>query len=204
MESTMQALNPEGIETKLRCTKGGQLFNLPPEIVWTAKGYGYQSMATAAVAALVVRPTTVAMATIFNNEAAGGKYYVIERVFAHNLVGVANSAFQLWLCVHPVGMTKPTNDITINNNTAGKAPGGSSAIFDNGATVVDDGWFIWGEQGQTVTVTTPGGSLLAEVRGRIILPPTAALSIHVTGSTTGATFTAGVHRFEVPASELGF
>jgi hypothetical protein len=200
METTIKAIDNAGLDVALKATKGGQLYNIPPQIVWTAKQYGVQAMATAAVAALVVRPTTTAMATLWNGDPS--KYYVIDRAFAHNLVGVANSAFQIWLCVHPVGMAKPTNDITVRNNTAGKAAGGSSSIFDNGATVVDDGWFIWDYQGTTITVTVPGGNLCAEINGRIILPPTAALSMHITASTTSATFTPGFHWYEVPATEL--
>lgn len=201
MQFKIRAVGPDGVEYDLKSTKGGQLLTMPWDVIWSAKQYGYQAMATAAVAALVVRPTTTAMATLYNNDSS--KYYVIDRVNAHNLVGVANSAFQVWLCVHPVGMARPTNDITVRNNTGGKAAGGSSAYFDNGATVADDGWFIWGPEGHTVTVTTPGGSLEANVRGRIWLPPTAAISMQVTASTTGATFTPGFHWYEVPPSELG-
>jgi hypothetical protein len=202
MQTKIRALGPDGVEVDLKATKGGQLYIIPPTVVWTAKQYGYSAMATAAVAALVVRPTTTAMATIFNNDST--KYCVIDRAFAHNLVAVANSNYGLWLCVHPVGMTKPTNDITVRNNLGGKAAGGSSVIFDNGASVVDDGWFLWGEQGTTITVTTPGGHLMAEVGGRIILPPTAGLSAQVVAITTSATFTVGFSWYEVPPSELGF
>jgi hypothetical protein len=201
MEMLIKARDPEGAQVDLRATKGGQLYTIPPEMVWTAKGYGYQAMATAAVAALVVRPTTVAMATLYNNDSS--KHYVIDRAFAHNLVAVANSNFGIWLCVHPVGMDKPVNDITVRNNTGGKAAGGSSAIFDTGATVIDDGWFLWGEEGETLTVTTPGGHIMADVKGRIILPPKAAISAQVVAITTSATFCVGFHWYEVPPSELG-
>jgi hypothetical protein len=203
MQTLIQVKDPSGQDVDVHAFKNGMLWTVPYQVVWTAKGYGYQAMATAAVAALVVRPTTVAMATLYNNNAAGGKHLVIERAFAHNLVAVANSNFGLWLCVHPEGMTKPTNDITVRNSLNGKAAGGSNTIFDNGATVVDDGWFLWGDAGTTITVTTPGGHLNAEVGGRIHIPPTAALSIQVVAITTSATFCPGFHYYEVPASELG-
>lgn len=200
MEVKVLGITESGDEKKLKSTLGGQLYTIPQSLIWTAKGYGWQAMATAAVAALVVRPSTVAMATLFNN--SGNKNYVIDRAFAHNLVGAANSVYGLWLCVHPVGMTAPTNDITVRNSNSGKSAG-TEGIFDNGATVNDNGWFPWGKSGHTVTVTTPGEQLEAEIGGRIILPPTAAISLHVVADVTGATFTPGFHWFAVPEAELG-
>lgn len=181
-------------------TEGGFTITVPYSLAWTAKGYGKQAMATAAVAALVVRPSTTAMATLRNNSA--NKALVIERVFGHNLVAVAESEYQLWLCSHPAGMAAVTNDITVRNSTNGRAAGGSDTSFDNGATVTDDGWFIWSPFGHTTTVTTPAGSVLAEVGGRIIVPPTGGISAQVVAQTTSATFTLGFHWFEVPLTEL--
>lgn len=201
MDVKLQLLAPDGKPVDARSTGGGIQLTMPYKTIWTARRLGWQAMATAAVAALVVRPTTTAMATLYNNNAT--KYLVIDRAFAHNLVAVANSAFGLWLCVHPVGMAKPTNDITVRNNTGGAPGSGSSTIFDNSATVVDDGWFLWGVYGATVTVTTPGAHLYAEIDGRIVLPPSAAISLQVVASTTGATFTAGFGWFELEGSELG-
>jgi len=139
------------------------------------------------------------MATLYNN--SSNKNYVIDRAYAHNLVAAAQSDYCLWLCVHPVGMTAPTNDITVRNSLSGKASGGTG-LFDNGATVVADGWFPWSPAYTTVTVTTPGGVLIAEVGGRIIVPPTAALSLQVVASVNTATFCAGFMWFEVPEGEL--
>ena len=203
MPSTeIKALNEAGNTVAVKATAGGILHNLPYNVVWTAKGYGYEAMATAAVASLVVRPSTLSMATLFNNESGGGKSYVIERAFAHNLVAAAQCVSTLWLCVHPVGMTAPTNDITVRNNTGGKAAGGSLAMFDIAAAVVADGWFPWGQDSTTVTVTTPGGVLEANVAGRIVVPPQAAISIQVVSSVNTSTFCSGFHWFEVPAKEL--
>ena len=169
---------------------------LPPYVEITRQGQGWSAMSTAAIAALVVRPTTVANATLWNNHADGGKSLVIDRAFAHNLVGVANSGFGIWLCVHKRGMVAPTNDITVRNGNTGK-PSGSLTYFDNGATVVDDGWFPWGNSIRTVTVTVPGGQVEVEVAGRLIVPPQQAISLQVVADTTAATFTAGFMWYEV-------
>lgn len=199
MQTVIKVLDPAANEVNVRGTKAGQVYTAEQAMIWTAKGYGYSAMATAAVAALVVRPTTTAMLTLFNN--SGNKNFVIERVFGHNLVAAAQSDYGLWLCVHPVGMTAPTNDITVRNSMSGKASGGNG-IVDVGATVLDNGWFPWDISGTTVTVTTPGRQIEASVKGRIILPPTAAISLHVVASVTGATFTCGFHWFEVPQDDL--
>lgn len=170
---------------------------LPPYTEITRLGGGWQAMATSAVAAVVVRPSTTAMATLYNNDVSQNRSLIMDAAFAHNLVGAANSVYSIWLCVHPVGMAVPTNDITARNSLSGRpAGGGAVTIFDNGATVVADGWFPWGLSEHTVTVTTPGGVVQADIAGRIIVPPTAAISMHVVADVTGATFTAGFRWYE--------
>lgn len=189
-----------GVQTPVQVNDYGDLLvaqGLPPYTEITREGGGYQAMSTAAVAALVVRPTTVAIATLWNGEPGGGRSLIIDAAFIHNLVAVANSSFGIWLCVHPEGMAAPTNDITVRNSLSGKPAGsGARVFFDNGATVLDDGWFPWGNSDHTVTVTVPGGQLTAEVNGRIIIPPTAGLSLSVVASTTAVTVTSGFRWYE--------
>ena len=187
-----------GAEVDVKTTEGGVLHTMPIQRVWTAKGYGWSAMATAAVASLIVRPTTVAIATLHNNTS---KNFVIERVFAHNLVSIANGQFGIWLCVHPVGQTAPTNDITVRNSSSGLVAG-TEGLFDNGATVVDDGWFPWGESNYSVTATVPGSLAQALVEGRIIIPPTGGLSVSCVGQTAAVTVCVGIHWFSVPVSEF--
>lgn len=189
----------QGKEVTLRGTEGGIAYYADVRVHWASKGYGFQAMATTAVASLVVRPTTVAQITLYNNSAS--KNYVIDRVMGHNLVGAAQCVSTLWLCVHPVGMTAPTNDITVRNSLNGRIAGGTG-IFDVAATVVDNGWFPWGKDATCVTVTTPGGALEADISGRIILPPTAAISATVVSSVTTATWCLGLIWYEVPETEL--
>ena len=181
-----------------RATEGGAAHGIDLARIWTAKGYGWQTMATDAVASLIVRPTTVAMGTFYNNTS---KNFVIERVFSHLLVSIANSESGLWLCMHPIGMTAPTNDITVRNSTIGLAAG-TEGIFDNGAAVLDNGWFPWGESRPVVTATKPGGLLQALVAGCLIVKPTAAISIQVVSTTAVVTACVGLHYFSVPTSDL--
>jgi hypothetical protein len=202
MQTKMRGIKDvSGVEVDLRSTEGGHLINVPIQRIWTAKGYGRQAMSTAAVASLIVRPTTTAIATLYNNT---NKNFHIERVFAHNLVSIANGQFGIWLCVHPVGaiaVDAPTNDITPRNSTSGLVSG-SEGYWDIEATVVDDGWFPWGENSQSVTATVPGSLAQALVEGRIILPPTAALSVSVVAQTAVVTTCVGIHWFSVPTNEF--
>ena len=199
MNIIMRALKAvSGEQVDLRATGAGTLHTTDQARVWTAKGYGWQTMAVAAVASLIVRPTTTAIGTFYNNTA---KNFVIDRVFAHNLVSIANGQFGIWLCVHPIGMTAPTNDITIRNSTVGLTAG-TEGIFDNGASVIDNGWFPWGENSTSVTQTVPGSLAQALVDGKIIIPPTAAISISVVGQTAIVTVCVGLSYFSVPVSEM--
>lgn len=195
-----KGVNQLGAEVDLLATEGGVLYTSPIQTLWTAKGYGFQAMATSAVAGQVARPTTTAVATLRN--CSSDKVLVIERVFAHNLVAAAQSDYGIWLCVNVALSTADSNDITVRNSTNGSAAGGSETTFDAGATVADGGWFPWGYSYTTVTVTTPGGQLIAEVGGRLMVQPQGDISVAVVSSVNTATFCCGFHWFEVPLSEL--
>jgi len=148
----------------------------------------------AATAALVVRPTTVAAITIYNNENPGGKYLVIDRLFTHNLVSTAvKSFFGLWYCVHRQ-MAEPTNDITTLRGTGDGAPPNVGIVYvDVGATVVNDGWFPAGREGSiSETGVTPQGIAEWEAKGRLVVPPGGGLSVQIVSSLVGETFTSGV------------
>ncbi len=187
------------VEVDVRATEDGILGSVGIERIWTARGYGYQAIATAAVASLIVRPGALSIATLYNNTS---KNFVIERAFAHNLVSIADGQFGIWLCVHPVGMSAPTgNDITIRNSLSGLVAA-TEGVFDVEETVTDDGWFPWGESGTSVTTTVPGSLAQALVEGRIIIPPTAGLSLSSVAQTAVVTVCMGLHWFSVPVSEF--
>ncbi len=172
---------------------------LPPYTEIARQAKMWSVIQTAATAALVVRPSTVAAITLWNGEGTGGKSYIIDRLFTQNLVGLGNAEYLLYACIHPAGMTKPTADIpgsaTNLVGCCGKLYNGM-AVVDVGATVVDNGWYPWGLQGTTVTVTTPGGGTEAQVSGRLIVPPQGAVSVQVVATATGATFTSGISWIE--------
>ena len=197
-----ELFGPNGEVVRARASREGGLLVTPtysPEIELARRGNLWASMSTAAVAGLVVRPSTVAMNTLYNNEPPGGLTYILDAAFAFNLVSTAlTEESSIWLCVHPVGMTAPTNDITARSNHSGK-PGVNQghSIFDIEATVLDDGWFPWGPQLHSgIAGVTPSGAIVAPVDGKILLPPTAGISMHVVSTVVGDTFTGGFRWYE--------
>ena len=167
-------------------------------------------IATSAVAALVVRPTTTAMITIWNPADPGGKDLVPDRLFTFNLVStIAQAFFSLWYCLH-LNMAKPTNDISALRGTGdGREANDSSPIVDNGATVLDDGWFPVGVAGETEEVgVLPGGmvewnNILPDGNPRIIVPPQHGISLHVVSSVVGETYTTGMSYWRTQRRKLG-
>jgi hypothetical protein len=173
---------------------------LPPYAELSRRGRGYQAMSTSAIAGLVVRPDTVAKFTLFNGETgATAKSYIIDRVFAFNLVTTAAiSGYSIWGCVHPATMAAPTADITAINSMNGGAAYSGAAIIDVGATVLDNGWFPLNSGTLTGGVTSaPSGAQVVDVDGRLIVPPHGGFSIQVVSTIVGLTFTTGCSWFEV-------
>ncbi len=168
----------------------------------TRLGGGFSAIATAATNALVVRPSTVAQFTLWNGESAGGKSYVIDRLFTHNLVSTnALSFFGIWACVHPKGMTDPGEDVAAS---ATNVTGNSGKVYDGnavvgvGETVIDNGWYPWSFSTEVTTATVlPGAHISVDVEGRLIVPPQGGLSLTVVASLTTQTFTTGCSWFEV-------
>lgn len=175
---------------------------LPPYAQLSIENKGWQVMDTTATAAVVVRPSTVAGLTLYNNNASATNIcFVIDTIKVFNLVTTAAlSDWSVWACVHPTGMTAPTADITAIKSMSGLATAYSGgAIVDTGATVVDNGWFpISNNANVTHGVgVTPGHALSIPVDGRFIIPPTAAISVNVVASITGLTFTHGFSWWEM-------
>jgi len=202
MQTKIRGINQAGSEVDLEASEGGFLGTIPHNVLWTAKGYSRTAMSTTAVAGLVVRPTTTALVSLYNIGTSNN--LVIERAFAHELISAAVTTAGLWLCVHPVGtiVAGAANDIAQRGNLSGRAVG-DDGYFDIDDTVAAGDWVPWSENyGYVLTVTTPSVVLMANVNGRIIIPPTAGVSLQVVASVNTATFTAGFHWFSVPATEL--
>lgn len=167
---------------------------LPSEATLTALGCGWQICNPTAKGCVVVKPSIAALLTLWNGEQGGGKSYIISRIYAHQLAGATTSSFALWACVH-VATTTLDGDLTnaYFASTRGIATYGGNAKVDIDETVADDGWFPW-------TASVPGTvddgpTVVADVFGRMIIPPQCSISLHVVGQT--GSYIVGFHWYEV-------
>ena len=172
---------------------------LPPMAELTRRGTGASVISLIAAASLVARPSTVALVTIYNNEPATGKSYIVDRLFGHALVTVANATYGLWAQINerdaaPIGADDLEAEI---RGHTGEGKYGGRAIVGINETVVAEGWFPYGPSQVNVTVTVPGGQLEANIGGRLIVPPQRALSLTVVSSNATTTFTVGASWNEV-------
>ncbi len=165
-----------------------------------SQGGSWATIATSAVAGLVVRPSTVAAIELFNNNPGGpggGICLVIDRLFSQNLVATAvNSSAGLWAQVTLPKAAPSTASLAVIGAYGKAYPG--NVINAVGTTVVANGWFPFGPEYIASNAAAPGGSWEALVEGRLIVPPQCSLCIHVVGSIVGDTYCSGASWFEKP------
>jgi len=160
------------------------------------RGNGWGTMATSAIAGLVVRPSTTAALELWNGYGVGGRSLIIDRVFAFNLVSTnVIEGFSLWAMVTQ-SKSAPSSASLVVNGLSGKTYGGP-VINAVGTTVVANGWFPWTQAYQKgAGGVVPFGAVIGEVDGRIIVPPQCSLCLHVVSSLVGQTFTTGAFWYE--------
>ena len=158
------------------------------------RGGGYAVMATSAVAALVVRPTTLAGLSVQNNRS--GYVMVVDRLFAHELVtsttGLGGGA-ALYAMVSAGAVADLTDAALVISSFQGKPAATKTVLTQAGATVVDNGWFPYGGtvKKESAGAVVPGGVLEALVEGRIIVPYKATLNLTAVSGYAADTFTHG-------------
>ncbi len=184
-------------EVDLGATREGGLHvaqRSAPYVEITRQGQMWSVMNTSALAALVVRPSTVANLTLHNLHAEGGPSLVIVRAFFFNLVSTAAQARSgLWLCSHQKAAA-PTASIVVVKGATGTPNSDVAAqvVAAVAATVVDDGWFPWGDSVDLEpTGVLPGTQKDVDVRGLLVVPPGRSISTQVVSGVVGNTFTTG-------------
>lgn len=190
--SAGQFQSPVNNELDEQIVTGG----LPPGTESTRKGKRWSTMSTAAVAGLVIRPSTTAAFEIYNGSAT--KSLIVERLFYFNLVSTAlQQAFNGWAQV-TAPKAAPTNGSFTVRGSSGQAYNGV-VIAAASTTVVDSGWFPWTAavvKGPEATSVIPHGVAIARVGGSLIVPPLSSLCLHVVASVIGQTFTQGAEWVE--------
>jgi hypothetical protein len=170
---------------------------LPPYADEVRRGTGWATMSTAAVAALVVRPSTTAAFEIFNGYPGGGKSLIIDRVFFFNLVSTnAIEGFSGWAMVTTAKAAVTTGAFAVTSAYGNKNYAGP-VIAAASTTVVANGWYPWGNAYQKgAGGVVPFGAISADVQGLLIVPPQCSLCLHVVASLVGDTFTQGASWYE--------
>ena len=192
----------KGTATELEMAVGsdGALFTQFADMPYTELtrlGQSWSTMATSAVAALVVRPTTAAAFEIYNGNAQAS--LVIDRIFSHELVtsttGLGGGAV-MYAEVTQV-KTAPTSGAFVIKGGSGKSYSGG-VIAAAGTTVLDNGWFPYGytTKKESAGAVVPGGALEAIIGGRLIVPPSCSLCLHVVSGYVADTFTSGATWYE--------
>jgi hypothetical protein len=169
---------------------------LPRGTEMVRRGNAWATMSTSAVAGLVVRPSTVAAFEIWNGYAAGSKSLIIDRLFYFNLV--STNVIEGWSGWAQVTAAKAavTSGSFVVRGASGK-PYGGPVIAEASSTVVASGWFPWTDAYQKgAGGVVPFGATIAEVDGRLIVPPQCSLCLHVVSSLVGQTFTQGASWYE--------
>ncbi len=169
---------------------------LPPYTEMARKGRGWSTMSVVAVAGLVVRPTTVCALELWNGNGLGSYSLIIDRLFWFNLVSTAVvEGFSGWAQVTSTKAAPATGSLVVRGNT-GKAYQGA-VVNALGTTVVDSGWFPWGQAyNKAAGGVVPFGAISEKVEGRLIVPPQCSLCLHVVSSLVGDTFTQGASWYE--------
>lgn len=169
---------------------------LPPYTEMTRKGNGWATMATSAIAGLVVRPSTVAALELWNGYNAGGPSLIVDRLFAFNLVSTnVIEGFSLWAQVTTIKAAPSSASLVVRGNS-GKAYSGG-VVNAVGTTVIDSGWFPWTQAyNKGAGGVVPFGAVVVNVEGRLIVPPGCSLCLHVVSSLVGETFTNGASWYE--------
>ena len=178
--------------------RGEQLIaaGLPAGAEMVRQGKAWATMSTSAVAGLVVRPTTTAAFEIFNGYASGGKSLIIDQLFYFNLVSTnVIESFSGWAQVTAAKATVTSGSFVVRGSS-GK-PYGGPVIAAASTTVIDSGWFPWTNAfSKGAGGVVPHGAVIAEVGGRLIVPPQCSLCLHVVSSLVGQTFTQGARWYE--------
>lgn len=209
MDILMKALDLLGNPVGIRATKRGKLYtikHLPDMASLVAANRAWRVTETATTTAATALPTTTAGVTLQNGEEDNDKLLIVLATFVAIDVNAAS--------LETVGLAQMQNrnpvadftrDIAQSAVHAMKAGGGlypGKAIFDLGATVVDDGWAVVGPQVANVKNSAAWGQLFYRHDIPIVLEAKCAVSTEII-SSSGTTEGAIGHIFaEVDKDEL--
>jgi len=169
-------------------------------VVWTVG----EATATASV---IAPPTTTSGVLLYNDNPEGGRSLIVLAVSALQAASAAALGMyglsQVVIVDKPT--TKPTADIAIASYKGLKSRQGSyggKAIFDLGATVVDDLWKPVGNTAQVTLASAVGSQLYVPLAIPVVLPPGGSYGLECVSSNVGITTRLAVVFAEVQLREM--
>ena len=169
----------------------------------------FEAMDTTTTVALVARPTTVASLTVQNPSGSGKHYVVFGLLIYTDVVPATLGTVTVWHCIHKLAAAAFTRDLALGGTGAGSATclkAGVSysgqAIFDRGATVVDDGWTPTPLTLVSNIATTNFQSNAARLIAPVIMPPGFHYSLQTTATVVTFESALGVLWAELDESDL--
>ena len=169
---------------------------MPPYTDIVRRGKGWSVQTATAFAPGVAQPSTVAKLEVKNNTT---QLFVIDRVWAQQLLSTAaDQAYSVWAQVGAAVVSAVTALVVYPMNGVGKYTSvlGGDLITAIDQTVVANGWQPFATQEWGLAAATPGGTLIGNVEGRLVVPPGLAVHVMVEGSiATASSFHCGVSGF---------
>ena len=208
MEMTL--VGPNG--KALSATRTGVLATarrLPDFATLVDEGKVFSALDTTTTVALVARPTTTASLTVQNPTGSGRQYIIFELLIYTDVVPATLGTVTVWHCVHKLTTAAFTRDLVLTGTGAGTAAClkagvnyNGQAIFDRGASVLDDGWMPTPLSLVSNIATTNFQSNAAKLSAPVIIPPGHHYSLQTTATVVTFESALGVTWAEVDEDEL--
>lgn len=163
---------------------------LPPGARHTMNGARWGTRITTPIAPIVVFPTTLANLEVKNNHDT--KYMFVDTIYVWQLLGTAATQVHTpWAQVGAAVQSSITGLVVANTGDPTltyTSAAGKDALTAITQTVVANGWecFPGGTAVFATAAATPGGAVVSEVGGRLVVPPGKALHVAATGSLATA------------------
>lgn len=198
------------VQEQFRLTQQGEQWLTPAtdsyeEIV--RNGRAFYIRATTAVAAVVAKPTTAQMLSIYNDEPEGGRTYVIDWVSALNVVSTTLIACQATIIVNNgmIRVAAPTDSGLLPKKVNGNGSVSNAVVRRqdtkalsivtgslNASQGIAHAWVQVATAQKYGVAATPGYCIYADLKGRFLVPPGRMFATHVLANVTTETFTMAI------------
>ena len=197
---------------ELRVTKNGSLMThrrLPDFATLVQEGKVFSALDTTTTVALVARPTVTASLTVQNPPSSGKWYVVFELLGYTDVVPATLGLVTVWHCIHKLTAAAFTRDLVLSGTGAGTASclkAGVNytgvAIFDRGASVIDDGWVPTPLSILNNIASTNFVSGAAKLTVPVIIPPGFHYSLQTTATVVTFETALGITWAELDENDL--